>query len=144
MLVVLRRGRYQTEARQVIRMWGQFYLEGNGRTQISRMKNIINIYSKSGPKNTFVDKTTAKWILPTAKVVLHLLTETKARYIQLLKICVKTLCAQLQLSPKGPDQEKQRTASLLLRIKGVTQKKQSKSGISYLYSCFKQQMLLAA
>lgn len=29
-LVVLGRGRYQTEACQMIRTWGQFYLEGIG------------------------------------------------------------------------------------------------------------------
>lgn len=65
--------------RQVIRtwglyhLWGQFYLEGNGRTQVYKMKNTINIHPKRGHKNTFVDKTSAKLILPTAKVALYLL-----------------------------------------------------------------------
>lgn len=92
---MLGRGRYQSEACQVIRTRGQFRLEGIGGTQVYRMKNIMNIYPKRDPRTTFVDEISTKRILTTAEVVLYLLTETKARHIQLLKVCVKTLCAQL-------------------------------------------------
>jgi len=86
-----------------------------------------------------MDETSTKQIFPTAKVALSLSTETKAGYIQLLKVYVQALRAQLQLSPKGPDQEKQRMASPLLRINGVTRSKQNRSGIGYISSCFKQE-----
>lgn len=100
-LVVLGRGRYQTEANQVIRMWGQFHLEGNGRTQVQRVKNIINMYPKWDARNTFVVEISANRILRwQAKVALYLLTGIKTGYVQLLKIYVKTLCTELQLSPE--------------------------------------------